>query len=148
MIRRVSALTLVLTLTTIGVPVPANASGEQEQPSAPNSVLTLNGQPIRQFISTTGRSRDAFSFAGLTPGGLGTLRARQAVRTNTSDPLWNGIAIGAAVGAGSGLLAVAAYCGSLSFPDSCRDPYQDAAETAGWWGAIGAGVGLLVDFLR
>ena len=54
MIRRVSTLTLVVTLTTIGVPVPVNASGEQEQPSAQNSVLTLNGQPIRQFISTAG----------------------------------------------------------------------------------------------
>ncbi len=66
MIRRVSALTLVVTLTTIGVPVPVNASGEQEQPSARKSVLTLNGRPIRQFISTTGHSRDAFLFSGLT----------------------------------------------------------------------------------
>ena len=49
-----------------GVPVPVNASGEQEQPSARNRVLTLNGRPIRQFISTTRHSRDAFLFSGLT----------------------------------------------------------------------------------
>ncbi len=67
MIRRVSAFTLVVTLVSLGVPVPANASGEQEQPSAQNSVLTLNGQPIRQFVSPTGHSRDAVLFSGLTP---------------------------------------------------------------------------------
>ncbi len=66
-IRRILALTLVVTLASMGVPVPVNASGEQEQPSARNSILTLNGQPIRQFISTTGHSRDVFLFSGLTP---------------------------------------------------------------------------------
>ncbi len=65
-IRRILALTLVVTLVSMGVPVPVNASGEQEQPSARKSVLTLNGQPIRQFVSTTGHSRDAFLFSGLT----------------------------------------------------------------------------------
>ncbi len=65
-IRRILALTLVVTLASMGVPVPVNASGEQEQPSAPNSVLTLNGQPIRQFISTTGHSRGAVLFNGLS----------------------------------------------------------------------------------
>ena len=43
-IRRILALTLVVTLASMGVPVPVNASGEQEQPSARNNVLTLNGQ--------------------------------------------------------------------------------------------------------
>ncbi len=65
MIRRILALSLVVTLASMGVPVPANASGEQEQPSAPNRVLTLNGQPIRQFLSPTGHSRDAVLFSGL-----------------------------------------------------------------------------------
>ena len=64
-IRRILALTLVVTLASMGVPVPANASDEQEQPSAQNSVLTLNGQPIRQFISPTGHSRGAALFSGL-----------------------------------------------------------------------------------
>ena len=45
-IRRILALTLVVTLASMGVPLPVNASGEQEQPSAQNSVLTLNGQPM------------------------------------------------------------------------------------------------------
>ena len=64
-IRRILALTLVVTLASMGVPLPVNASGEQEQPSAQNSVLTLNGQPIRQFISPTGHSRGAALFSGL-----------------------------------------------------------------------------------
>ncbi len=58
-------LTLVVTLASMGVPAPVNAAGEQEQPSAPKSVLTLNGQPIQQFISTTGHSRDVFVFSEL-----------------------------------------------------------------------------------
>ena len=65
-IRRILALTLAVTLASMGVPAPVNASGEEEQPSARNSVLTLNGQPIRQFVGTTGHSRDAFLFSGLT----------------------------------------------------------------------------------
>ena len=64
-IRRILALTLAVTLASMGVPVPVNAAGEQEQPSARNRVLTLNGRPIRQFISTTRHSRDAFLFRGL-----------------------------------------------------------------------------------
>ncbi len=64
-IRRILALTLAVTLASMGVPLPVNASGEQEQRSARNSVLTLNGQPIRQFVSTTGHSRDRFPFSGL-----------------------------------------------------------------------------------
>ena len=65
-IRRILALTLAVTLASMGVPVPVNASGEQEQPSARNRVLTLNGRPIRQFVSTTRHSRDAFLFSELT----------------------------------------------------------------------------------
>ena len=65
-IRRTLALTLAVTLASMGVPVPVNASGEQEQPSARNRVLTLDGRPIRQFVSTTRHSRDAFLFSGLT----------------------------------------------------------------------------------
>ena len=65
-IRRILAFTLAVTLASMGVPLPVNASGEQEQPSAPNSVLTLNGQPIRQFVSTAGHSRDVLLFSGLT----------------------------------------------------------------------------------
>ena len=64
-IRRILALTLAVTLASMGVPVPVNAAGEQEQPLARNRMLTLNGRPIRQFISTTHRSRDAFLFRGL-----------------------------------------------------------------------------------
>ena len=63
---RILTVTLVVALVSMGVPVPVNASGEQEQPSARNRVLTRNGQPIRQFVSTTGRSRDAVLFSGLT----------------------------------------------------------------------------------
>ncbi len=65
LLRRIFTVTLVVALVTMGVPIPANASGEQEQPSAQNSVLTLEGRPIRQFVSTIGHSRDPFS--GLTP---------------------------------------------------------------------------------
>ena len=65
-IRKTLALTLAVTLASMGVPVPVNASGEQERPSARNRVLTLNGRPIRQFVSTTRHSRDAFLFSGLT----------------------------------------------------------------------------------
>ncbi len=65
LLRRILTVTLVVALVTMGVPIPANASGEQEQPSARNSVLTLNGQPIRQFISTTRHRRDVFLFSGL-----------------------------------------------------------------------------------
>ena len=46
-IRRILALTLAVTLASMGVPVPVNASGEQEQPSARNRVLTLNGRLYR-----------------------------------------------------------------------------------------------------
>ncbi len=66
LLGRILTVTLVVALVTMGVPAPVYASGEQEQPSARKSVLTLNGQPIRQFISTTGHSRDAFLFSGLT----------------------------------------------------------------------------------
>ena len=65
-IRRILALTLAVTLASMGVPFPVNASGEEEQPSARNTVLTLNGQPIRQFVSTTRHSRGAVLFSGLT----------------------------------------------------------------------------------
>ena len=65
-IRRILALMLAVTVASMGVPVPVNASGEQEQPSARNTVLTLNGQPIRQFVSTTRHSRGAVLFSGLT----------------------------------------------------------------------------------
>ena len=65
LLRRILTVTLVVALVTMGVPAPVYASGEQEQPSARNSVLTLNGQPIRQFVSPTGNSRDAFLFSGL-----------------------------------------------------------------------------------
>ncbi len=66
LLGRILTVTLVVALVTMGVPVSVNASGEQEQPSTRNSVLTLNGQRIRQFVSTTGHSRDAFLFSGLT----------------------------------------------------------------------------------
>ena len=66
LLRRILTVTLVVALVTMGVPIPANASGEQGQPSARNRVLTLNGRPIRQLVSTTRHSRDAFLFSGLT----------------------------------------------------------------------------------
>ena len=73
MIRRVSALTLVVTLTTIGVPVPVYASGEQEQPSAQTSVLTLNGQPLSQFSRATATPRALFPLAGFLRQGTGQI---------------------------------------------------------------------------
>ena len=86
-IRRILALTLVVTLVSMGVPVPVNASGEQEQPSARNSVLTLNGQPIRQFVSTTGHSRDAFLFSGLIQAQPSNGQIRGVVLDQDGQPL-------------------------------------------------------------
>ncbi len=73
MARRILVLTLVVTLTTIGVPVPVNASGEQEQPSAPNRVLTLNGQPLSQFLGATATPRAIFPLAWFLRQGTGQI---------------------------------------------------------------------------
>ena len=73
MTRRIPAFTLVVTLTTIGVPIPASASGEQEQPSAPNRVLTLNGQPLSQFLGATATPRAILPLAWFLRQGTGQI---------------------------------------------------------------------------
>ncbi len=167
LLRRILTVTLVVALVTMGVPIPGYASGGQEQtlkndqvnavaldndgqPVTDNAaqrknVLTLGGRPIWQIASTTGRTGAAFSFAEMTPGELGTLRARQPT-TTTSDPLWNGIAIGAGVGALTGLAVGAAFCeGSAGI--HCESGRVQGQAAVGY-AVIGAGIGALVDFLR
>ena len=66
--------------------------------------------------------------------------ARQA-EAQQRDPLWNGVVIGAAVGAGAG----------VAFTHAVRDSdlvFSQYARGALVFGAIGAGVGLGVDALR
>lgn len=67
-------------------------------------------------------------------------RPARQLPTTSRDPLWNGMLIGAAVGAGTYYLDVGAYCeGPCAF-----FPVDGFLVSTGIW----AGIGALIDFLR
>ena len=48
LVRRISALTLIVTLLLIGIPLPAHAADEE------SPTLTINGSPLMQLLGRTG----------------------------------------------------------------------------------------------
>ena len=48
LVRRISALTLIVTLLLIGTPLPAHAADEE------SPTLTINGSPLMQLLGRTG----------------------------------------------------------------------------------------------
>ena len=57
-VRRVSALTLVVALSLIGIPLPAHAEGGE------SPLLTINGLPLSQLLNRTAPG-DPLAVAGL-----------------------------------------------------------------------------------
>ena len=58
--RRLSALILVVTVSVIGMPLPASAAGEERVTVARDRGLTINGQPLAQFLSAISARRATF----------------------------------------------------------------------------------------
>ena len=148
-LRRVSALVVVVVLA--GAPLWAHASEEEAgavRPVPPRAVLTLDGQPLSQVMTRAlgailarWREQAQLGDAGMLRA-LATQPARQAA-TASSDPLWNGIAIGAGIGALFFFASTPVVCGS---EDDC--PFFSNASPLPGFVVIGAGIGALVDSLR
>jgi len=101
--------------------------------------------PSRQATLISGLTSASRQFGDVKPVGTGNVnwRLRGAGATQAtvreSDPLWNGLAIGAAVGVASGL-----FLCRLSEPwENCRDDVGPMLRI----GAIGAGIGIAIDAL-
>ena len=123
---------------------------------APRRVLTVGGQPFSQFTITAQRAlltnlrpqvqlpRD--QSLAVSDAAVSTRWRGSQPNTAARDPLWNGMAIGAAIGAGS-ILVVGVHCASAA--QNCSRPGGAAfAGVVALWAGIGAGIGALVDFLR
>ena len=147
-LRRLSALVLVTPLVLASAPIPAHSSEKEVRPVPRGVVLNLGGLPLSQLTTTvpaailTGWREQTRLGDSSVPRALATRPARQPA-TITSDPLWNGIFIGAAVGAGVGLklAEIALVTGG---PTNEAKKFRGVLLTT----AIGAGIGALVDAIR
>ena len=72
--RRMSALTLVVTLSLVGIPRPTSAAGAEEVAAARHRGLTINGQPLSQFLGATATPRAIFPLAAFLRQGTGQIR--------------------------------------------------------------------------
>ena len=66
LVRRISALTLVVTLSLIGIPLPVHAADEESPP------LTINGRPLSEFLNSAAAGA-AVPLAGLVEQEIGQI---------------------------------------------------------------------------
>ena len=71
MVRRISALALVVTLSLVGMPLPAHAADEEPPVVAGRHVLTIHGQPLWQLRNA---SPGGFTLASLLEQENGEIR--------------------------------------------------------------------------
>ena len=60
------AVTLAVTLASLGIPGAVSASGEPEQSATRTAAITIRGQTLGQFLSTTVRPEGGLSFTAFT----------------------------------------------------------------------------------
>ena len=139
-LRRLSALTLAVTLALASAPLPAYAAQQETAvPAGPRSVLTLGGQPISPLTALGAILTEVLEPVSHPPA---TRPARQPT-AGSRDPLWNGIAIGAEVGAKFGL-KLAEIDPFIGGPTTDAQKFRGVLLTT----AFGAGIGALVDAIR
>ena len=68
LVRRISALTLVLTLSLVGIPLPAHAAGDEPPAVAGDRTLMFRGQPLWQFLYAPSGKRSRASVVEQTDG--------------------------------------------------------------------------------
>jgi len=138
-VRRISALALVVTLSLVGLPLSAQAGDEESPP------VTLNGRSLV-------RSPLSDMLYGLEFAKVAVALSEQPTAQEDEGNWWErrsgktkGAIIGAAAGAGSGLWLAVTQCGNSGGVNCDSGKYQAGAGAI--FGLIGTGIGVAIGAL-
>ena len=114
LVRRISALTLVLTLSLV-IPLPAHAAGDEPPAVAGDRTLMFRGQPLWKFLYAPPGERSRASVVEQTDGQI-----RGVLRDGDGQPLAaRPVQLSRPRSEGPGRLTVLTdSTGAFSFPDS------------------------------